>query len=251
MEDFTFSDFRNFVREITDFSGLFSQMQESGELSIEIKNDKTPVTEIDFQIEVSIRQAIEDNFPDHSIIGEEFSDKINSSQCKWVIDPIDGTLSLTRGVPLFGTLLGFMVGSSPRYGSVRFPLLGNKLITGDGKKCFEDDKVIHATIDKKIDDALILTSDENRIKRSEYFEKWNILNNNTAYHRTWGDCYGYYLVCSGKAQVMFDIDLKPCDILPLIPVIQGAGCEIIELKEPFRDILVCSKDIYQDIIEIF
>ena len=101
MEDFTFSDFRNFVREITDFSGLFSQMQETGELSIEIKNDKTPVTEIDFQIEVSIRQAIEDNFPDHSITGEEFSDKINSSQCKWVIDPIDGTLSLTRGVPTF------------------------------------------------------------------------------------------------------------------------------------------------------
>ena len=73
MEDFTFSDFRNFVREITDFSGLFSEMQESGELSIEIKNDKTPVTEIDFQIEDSIRQAIEDSFPDHSITGEEFS----------------------------------------------------------------------------------------------------------------------------------------------------------------------------------
>ena len=50
MEDFTFNDFRNFVREITDFSGLFSQMQKSGELSIEIKNDKTPVTELIFKL---------------------------------------------------------------------------------------------------------------------------------------------------------------------------------------------------------
>ena len=56
MEDFTFSDFRNFVREITDFSRLFSQMQETGELSIEIKNDKTPVTEIDFQIVFQVSQ---------------------------------------------------------------------------------------------------------------------------------------------------------------------------------------------------
>jgi len=251
MENVNFRDFRNFVGQITDFSELFSEMQKSGELSIEIKNDKTPVTEIDFQIEVSIRQAIENNFPDHSIIGEEFSDKINSSQCKWVIDPIDGTLSLTQGVPLFGTLLGFMVGDSPRYGSIRFPLLGNKLIIGDGKKTFEDDKLIHATIDKKIEDALILTSDENRVKRSEYCKNWNILNDNTAFHRTWGDCYGYYLVCSGKAQVMLDVDLKPCDILPIIPIIRGSGCEIIELKKPFRDVLVCSRDIYQDIIKIF
>ena len=50
---------------------------------------------------------------------------------------------------------------------------------------------------------------------------------------------------------MFDVELKPCDILPLIPVIKGAGCEIIELKEPYRDIIVCSRDIYKDIIRIF
>ena len=68
-------------------------MQETGELSIEIKNDKTPVTEIDFQIEDSIRQAIEDNFPDHSINGDEFLDKINSRQSNCVLGLIDETIA--------------------------------------------------------------------------------------------------------------------------------------------------------------
>lgn len=226
-------------------------MQDSGELSSELKDDDTPVTEIDLEIEISLRKAIENQFPQHSITGEEFSDKTKPSDFKWIIDPIDGTFSLTKSVPLFGTLVGFLEGSIPRYGCVRFPLLGNMLISGDGEKTFEDGKLIHSSNETKLKDALILTSDENRLKRSEYSDKWNKLNELVSYHRTWGDCYGYYLVCSGRAQAMIDVDMKPCDILPLIPVIHGAGCEIIELKKPYRDVLVCSKDVYQDIVKIF
>ncbi len=226
-------------------------MQDSGELSSELKDDGTPVTEIDLEIEISLRKAIENQFPHHSIIGEEFSDKTKPSEFKWIIDPIDGTFSLTKSVPLFGILVGFLEGSIPRFGCVRFPLLGNKLIYGDGEKTFEDGKLMHSSNETKLKDALILTSDETRLKRSEYSDKWNKLNELVSYHRTWGDCYGYYLVCSGRAQAMIDVNMKPCDILPLIPVIHGAGCEIIELKKPYRDVLVCSKDVYQDIVKIF
>ena len=41
--------------------------------------------------------------------------------------------------------------------------------------------------------------------------------------RTWGDCYGYYLLASGKADIMLDLDMKIWDIMPLIPIIQGAN----------------------------
>ena len=97
------------------------------------------------------------------------------------------------------------------YGCVRFPLLENKLVVGDGEKAFENGKLIHSSNEMflKKKHALILTSDENRLKRSKYqTDKWNKLNELVAYHRTWGDCYGYYLVCSGKAQVMIDVDMK-------------------------------------------
>ena len=66
------------------------------------------------------------------------------------------------------------------------------------------------------------------------------LKNKGGTFRTWGDCYGYYLLCSGKADAMFDIQLKPCDILPLLPIVTGAGCETIDFGDtPNQDMAVC------------
>ena len=73
-----------------------------------------PVTEIDLEIEILLRKAIENQFPQHSISGEEFPDKTKPSNFKWIIDPIDGTFSLTKSVPMFGILLGLLYDSSPR-----------------------------------------------------------------------------------------------------------------------------------------
>ena len=111
-----------------------------------------------------------------------------------------------------------------------------------GKKAFENGRLIQSSKNVSLKESLILTTDENRIRKSNYQTSWNKLSESIAYHRTWGDCYGYYLVCSGKAQVMFDVGLKPCDILPLIPIIRGAGCEIVELRKPYQDIIVCSRE---------
>ena len=251
MEDFTFNDFETFVSEVTNFSGQFSKMQHRDDISYELKDDKTPVTDTDLQIECLLRKAIENLFPTHAISGEEFPDLAKKSNFKWIIDPIDGTFSFTKSVPLFGILVGLLYGSSPRFGCLRFPLLGNKLIVGDGEKAFENGRLIQSSKNVSLKESLILTTDENRIRKSNYQTSWNKLSESIAYHRTWGDCYGYYLVCSGKAQVMFDVGLKPCDILPLIPIIRGAGCEIVELRKPYQDIIVCSRDVYQEVVNFF
>jgi histidinol-phosphatase len=146
--------------------------------------------------------------------------------------------------------IGLLSNDTPLYGSVRFPLL-QKMICGDGSITFENGKKIECTNNISLKESLILTSDENRVSKSKYNESWQHLNGLVSNRRTWGDCYGYYLVCSGKAQVMFDLDLKPCDILPLVPIIKGAGCEIIELTEPYKDIIVCSKNLKNEILKCF
>jgi myo-inositol-1(or 4)-monophosphatase len=125
------------------------------------------------------------------------------------------------------------------------------MICGDGSTTLENGKKIECTNNISLKESLILTSDENRVRKSKYNKSWQHLNGLVTNHRTWGDCYGYYLVCSGKAQVMFDLDLKPCDILPLVPIIKGAGCEIIELTEPYKDIIVCSKNLKTEILKCF
>ena len=94
MEDFTFNDFETFVSEVTDFSGQFSKMQHWDDISYELKDDKTPITDTDLQIECLLRKAIENLFPTHAISGEEFPDLSKKSNFKWIIDPIDGTFLL-------------------------------------------------------------------------------------------------------------------------------------------------------------
>ena len=251
MEDFTFKDFKTFVSKATDFSKQFSKLQQLEIISYEIKDDNTQVTDTDLQIESFLRKTIASFFPTHSITGEEFTDLSKNSKLKWIIDPIDGTYSFTKLVPLFGILVGFLSDSNPKFGCLRFPLLQNKLVVGDGEKTFENNRLIQSSKNVSLKDALILTTDENRIKKSIYQSSWNKLNESVANCRTWGDCYGYYMVCNGKAQVMFDVGLKPCDILPLIPIINGAGCEIIELKKPYQDIIVCSRDVYHEVKSLF
>lgn len=250
MDDITFNRFENFVTEVTDFKEEFRKIKANDAVSFELKEDETPVTQIDYLIEKSIRASILETFPSHSIVGEEYPDTLQKSLFKWIIDPVDGTLSLTKGVPLYGTLLGLLYDNAPLYGSVRFPLL-HKLICGNGQVAYENGYTIKCDNSITLGQSLILTTDENRINFSKYKSSWERLNDLTSTRRTWGDCYGYYLVCSGKAQVMFDIDLKPCDILPLVPIIKGAGCEIIELEKPYRDIIVCTKSLKEEILECF
>jgi myo-inositol-1(or 4)-monophosphatase len=250
MDDITFNRFQNFVSDITDFKDVFSKIISNDVVSFELKEDETPVTHIDYLIEKSLRRSIYDEFPTHSIIGEEYEDSLRKSFYKWIIDPIDGTFSLTKGVPLYGILVGLLKKNKPLYGTVTFPLL-QKIIFGDGATTLENGKKIECSDNITLEESLILTTDENRVRSSKYNESWGLLNCLVSNHRTWGDCYGYYLVCSGKAQVMFDVDLKPCDILPLIPIIRGAGCEIIELEEPYKDIIVCSKNLKTEILKCF
>ena len=250
MDNITFNRFKNFVSEVTDFKDLFSEIRSKNGITFELKEDETPVTQIDYFIEKSLRKSIFGEFPTHSITGEEYKDNLRESTYKWIIDPIDGTFSLTKGVPLYGILIGLLCCDTPLYGSIRFPML-QKMICGDGLTSFENGKKIECNNNISLKESLILTSDETRVKKSKYKESWQHLSRLVSNHRTWGDCYGYYLVCSGKAQVMFDLDLKPCDILPLVPIIKGSGCEIIELKKPYKDIIVCTKNLSSEVMKYF
>src|ERR1700744_1436846 len=77
-------------------------------LLIEMKENHTPVTIADKKTEEWIRGELSKAFPDHGILGEEFGEEASASEFLWTIDPIDGTRSFVRGIPLFGTLLGLL-----------------------------------------------------------------------------------------------------------------------------------------------
>ena len=90
------------------------------------------------------------------------------------------------------------------------------------------------------------------MEESAYSGAWNELKKKGATFRTWGDCYGYYLLCSGNADAMFDIQLKPCDILPILPIVTGAGCKTIDFgNAPNKDLAVCVPGLGDEIANLF
>ena len=251
MEKISFKQFFEFADNVTDLQELFPQIRNSNNVTHYQKEDQTPVTELDLDIENHIRSKIKSKYPDHAIQGEEFLDEKGSGSYSWVIDPIDGTFSYTKNVPLFGILLGLQFNNSPLYGALRLPLISNSLLAGDGNSVLPEINNSDQPTPDCLGDSLVLTTDNQSILNSKYHNPWEKLCAASAHYRTWGDCFGYYMVCTGKAQVMFDIGLKKCDILPLIPIIKASGCEILELKAPYIDILVYRKELDSEIRQYF
>src|ERR1700741_1851424 len=79
-------------------------------VAVETKRDGSPVTEADREAERVIRAVLREAFPDHRILGEEFGAEGAGDGPCWVIDPIDGTIAFSRGIPLFSTLIALLDG---------------------------------------------------------------------------------------------------------------------------------------------
>jgi fructose-1,6-bisphosphatase/inositol monophosphatase family enzyme len=236
--ELSFDEFYSFTSTITKEAAEII-LSESDNLLANTKFDGTIVTETDLLVERHIRSRIEEKYHHHGITGEEFNDHQFGAQYTWIIDPIDGTTSYFHGTPLFGTLVGLLKDGHPVYGALRLPVL-EQMVVGDGDRCVINGQDAKAKNFVSWEESLLLTTDERRIERSAYGDSWNELKKKGGTFRTWGDCYGYYLLCCGKADAMFDIQLKPCDILPLLPIVTGAGCETIDFGDtPNKDLAVC------------
>ena len=217
------------LKEFTDF--IYTLAEKSGEvirpyfgkadLAVELKGDQTLVTQADRQAEAVMRDLIRKRYPQHGILGEEFGLENLSAEFVWSLDPIDGTLSFARGCPLFGTLIGLLNGGAPILGAINHPVL-NQLCIGNNTETTINGRTVRLREVHHLSEAMLLTTDLASVDnhRRKGFEE---LLRRIRLYRTWGDCYGYLLVASGGADIMLDPMMNPWDILPLIPVIQGAN----------------------------
>jgi histidinol phosphatase-like enzyme (inositol monophosphatase family) len=221
---------RKFMIELAELSGDFIRPYFARpDLEVELKADNSPVTVADRGAEELMRKLIKAKYPSHGIIGEEFGSDRPDAEFVWVLDPIDGTKSFISQVPLFGSLIGLLHNGLPALGCIHQPI-SRKMLVGDNLSCALNGRPVRVSEVRRIEDATLLTSDHTVIARHPEARGYEPLMARAKLARTWGDCFGYLLVATGFANVMYDPLMNPWDIAALVPVIRGAGGVITDAK---------------------
>jgi histidinol phosphatase-like enzyme (inositol monophosphatase family) len=209
--------------ELAGLSGAFIRsFYGSADLKVDLKDDQSPVTAADKGAEELMRDHIARKFPSHGVVGEEYGADRGDAEFVWLLDPIDGTKSFTASVPLFGTLIALVHNGQPALGCIHQPILG-QLLVGDNVSATLNGAPVRTRQTASIEEATLLSTDPSNLAKFPGGRGYQDLMGKARLARTWGDCYGYLLVATGKADVMYDPIMNPWDIAALVPIIKGAG----------------------------
>lgn len=195
--------------------------------TVEWKRDRSPVTVADREAEQHLRERIAAAFPSDAILGEELPDCPGDSGYRWILDPIDGTKSFISGVPLYGTLVGVEFEGRSVVGVIHLPALDETAYAGSqgawivrGGRAPQPARVSSTA---QLSDALFCTSEVKTFTRTGRRAAFDEFDRACRLTRTWGDCYGYLLLASGRADVMVDPMMNVWDCAALQPIIEQAG----------------------------
>ncbi len=247
------NELRHFCKWLADESGKIIKHYWRTEISIESKSDSSPVTIADKKAEEFMREMIMKKFPNHGILGEEFGEHNPNAGYKWVLDPIDGTKSFICGTVTFGTLIALTKNGKPILGVINQPIL-NEFLIGDNYKTELNGKRVNVRECNNLSDAVLLTTDQLNIEKYQNIKNFDNLVHKVKLYRQWGDCYGYYLVTTGYADIMIDPIMNVWDLMALIPIIRGAGGTITDYygNDPLKgnSIVATGSKIHKEVIEL-
>lgn len=189
----------------------------------EYKEDETEVTVADWEAEAFIRREIEARYPNHDIVGEEHEDKDTGASHRWTIDPIDGTRSFVRGVPLYAVLIGLEIDDEPEVGVAFFPALDEMVFAATGEGCRWNGRRARVSEVKSLDRSIVAFTDAKSFEKYGRNEEWDRIRERAGSCKGWSDAYGHALVATGRAELMLDPELNAWDCAPFIPILREAG----------------------------
>ncbi|MFN0021030.1 MAG: inositol monophosphatase family protein [Pirellulaceae bacterium] len=202
--------------------------------AVERKADESPVTIADRGAEELLRSRIAAAFPADGIIGEEFGRSEGSSGFTWILDPIDGTKSFISGVPLYGTMVGVEFDGRSLIGFVFMPGLNEGVYASVGGGAWHfrgEEPPRRARVSQRpLGGGLFLTSQVDSYAKRGAMDVFHRLEKATYVTRTWGDCYGYLLVATGRAELMVDPILNVWDAAAVQPIVEEAGGTFTDWK---------------------
>lgn len=192
----------------------------------ELKEDQTPVSEVDLKCEELARQLIRKRFPGHGIIGEEHGIENGQAEFVWTIDPIDGTQNLINRIPTFGTIIGLLHNRRPILGWIDHPVLNLTLAGGVYEGTFCNGKKVKLTemrTERLTANDIVGTNCPGTFARGGHLP---VLDKILKFHphiRIYYDVYAHSLAILGSLAVMVEYNLKIWDLSATRALIEGAG----------------------------
>lgn len=230
---------------------------QSSALAPDDKADGSPVTIADRACELDLRSRIIDRYPDDAILGEEFDDREGTSGYKWVIDPIDGTISFVHGVPLYGTMLACLKDDNPILGVITMPALNGETVYGAiGLGAFHQiagntPTRAHVSSTAELSQAMLATTSLDYFTNDEHRALYQQMHEQSRFVRGWSDCYAIVLLATGRVDAVIEPDVKIWDIASVPPIISEAGGDwsaFSGTKSVSEDsIIATNEQLYKDI----
>jgi myo-inositol-1(or 4)-monophosphatase len=220
----TISQYLQFATETAFLAGKLTLAHFQAGVRPDFKADDTPVTVADREAELLIRRRIEEDYPSHSIVGEEFgSQETAGASHRWILDPIDGTKPFTRGVPSYSVLIALEIEGRVVVGVAYFPALDEMVYAGADLGCWWNGRRARVSQVDSLERAVLAHADVNSFASHGREEAWQRLARATYFRAGWGDAYGHCLVATGRAELMLDPIMSVWDCGPLLPILQEAG----------------------------
>ncbi len=213
-----------FAKQLAYRAGRITLSYYNKGIQHDLKSDATPVTAADRAAEQFIRGEIERAYPGHAIVGEEFGETAGSGNpfC-WIVDPIDGTKSFMKAVPLYSVLIALEIEGVSRVGVVCFPALDEMLYAADGLGAWWNNQRAHVSKVSKLKEAVFCYTSWSGFRTKKKLKLFERLHKECFYGRGWSDAYGYLLVATGRAEMFFDPGIKIWDVGPFPPIFREAG----------------------------
>lgn len=204
-----------------------------GRARVELKSDGSPVTDADRAAELAIRRVLRDAMPAARVLGEEFGDDGDArAELAWVVDPIDGTLAFTRGLPLFGTIIALLEHGTPVVGVIDLPMLDERYVgwLGGGVRC--NGRAVRASARTDLDDAIVSHGDAFAFRAFGEGAAFERLAADVRVLRGYTDAFGHAQVVRGSVDVMVDLHLSPWDIAATEVLVPEAGGRCVRIERP-------------------
>lgn len=225
------------------------------ETSASIKDDDTPVTEVDRATELFIRSKIEKRFPTHDIVGEEFaSDQKKKNGHRWFIDPIDGTRYFIRGIPLYSTIIGLEIDGVVEVGLLYFPAKGDLLVAATGIGCWWNGAPARVSSVDKLEDGIVAYSDILNFEKQGKSSEFSRVSSSCSYRVGWSDGLGYLYAATGRVDLMIEAMVGVWDVAPYPVIFREAGGYFGNWQGEetiySEQVLACNKAILPQVVDL-